>query len=69
MKKNMGTADRMIRILIAAIVIILFISHVITGTLGIVLVAIAAIFLLTSFIGVCPLYSLFGFSSTRVRKA
>ncbi|HSM63403.1 MAG TPA: DUF2892 domain-containing protein [Gillisia sp.] len=60
MKKNMGTADRIIRLIIAAIVGILFFTDTISGTLGIVLLALAVIFVLTSFIGFCPLYAPFG---------
>ncbi|MGV3658276.1 MAG: YgaP family membrane protein [Chitinophagaceae bacterium] len=60
MKKNMGMADRLIRLLIAAVVFILFFTDVIAGTWAYVLVALAAIFLLTSVVGFCPLYKLFG---------
>ncbi len=68
MKKNMGNADRMVRIIIAAIVAILFFTNVITGTLGIVLLALAGIFVLTSLISFCPLYAPFGISTCK-RKA
>ncbi len=60
MKKNMGNTDRIIRVVIAIIFAALYIMEVVTGTLGIVLVAIAAIFLLTSFVSFCPLYAPFG---------
>ncbi len=63
MKKNMGAADRILRILIAIVIGILYFTHVVTGTLGIVLMVIAAIFLLTSIISVCPLYSMLGIST------
>jgi len=63
MKKNMGNADRIIRILIAAVIAILFAANIITGTLGIVLLVVAGVFLLTSFLGFCPLYLPFGISS------
>ena len=56
MKKNMGTADKVIRILVAIVIATLFFTNVLTGTLGIVLLILAAVFLLTSFIGFCPLY-------------
>ena len=56
MKKNMGAADRIIRVIIAAAIAVLYFTDVITGTLGIVLLVLAGIFLLTSFVGVCPLY-------------
>ena len=56
MKKNMGTADRIIRIIIAVIVAILFFTDIISGTIAIILLALSAIFILTSVIGLCPLY-------------
>lgn len=66
MKTNMGTADRIIRSIIAAVIIALYFTNVISGTLGIVLIAGAVIFLLTSFISFCPLYLPFGISTKRV---
>jgi len=60
MKKNMGSADRIIRVIIAAIVVILYATNIINGTLGIVLLAFAGIFVLTSLISFCPLYLPFG---------
>lgn len=56
MKKNMGTIDRVVRIVVAIAVLALFLTHVIAGPLAIVLGVIAAVFVLTSFVGVCPLY-------------
>ena len=60
MKKNMGTVDKVIRILVAIVIAILFFTNVISGTLGIVLLVLAAIFLLTSVVSFCPLYLPFG---------
>lgn len=68
MKRNMALADRIIRIIIAAVVAYLYFTGTLTGTLGIVLLVLAAIFLLTSFIGSCPLYSVFGISTCKVKK-
>jgi hypothetical protein len=65
MKKNMGSADKMIRTLIAVIIAVLYFSNVITGTAGIVLMVLAAVFLLTSFISFCPLYTIFGISTKK----
>ena len=65
MKKNIRTADRLIRILIAGVIVALYMGHVINGTLAIVLLAVSAIFILTSFIGVCPLYLPFGIRTTK----
>lgn len=63
MKKNMGTADRIIRIIIAAVAISLFLTDVVAGTPGIILVALGGIFLLTSLVSICPLYLPFGAST------
>lgn len=60
MKRNLGTADKIIRVIIAAIVAILYFTNVITGTTGIVLLAIAALLLITSLVSFCPLYALLG---------
>lgn len=60
MKINMGGADRIIRVLIAVAIAILFFTEVVTGTLGIVLLVVGAVFLLTSVVGFCPLYAPFG---------
>ena len=60
MKHNMGTADRLVRVLVAVVILALFMNGNIHGLLSYVLLAIAAIFLLTSVFGTCPLYSLFG---------
>jgi hypothetical protein len=63
MKKNMGTFDKVIRILVAVVVVILYFTHVISGVLAIVLLALSAIFVLTSLISFCPLYLPFGINT------
>jgi hypothetical protein len=68
MKKNMGNTDRMVRVLIAAVVAVLYFTGVISGTIGIVLIALAAIFLLTSLVSFCPLYAPFGISTCQVKE-
>ncbi|HEX5624764.1 MAG TPA: DUF2892 domain-containing protein [Saprospiraceae bacterium] len=65
MIKNMGSTDKMIRVVVAVVFIILFATKVVTGTLGVVLLAFAGIFLLTSLIGFCPLYYPFGISTCK----
>lgn len=60
MTKNMGSADRIIRVIIAAIVGILYFTGTISGTIGIVLLVLAGVFILTSMISFCPLYAPFG---------
>lgn len=63
MKKNMGTADRIIRLIIAAVIVTLFFTNVITGTLGIILLVLSGIFAITSFVSFCPLYTIFGMNT------
>lgn len=57
MKKNMGNTDRGVRIVLALVIAALYYFKVIEGTLAYILLALAVIFLITSFAGVCPLYS------------
>jgi hypothetical protein len=68
MKKNMGTADRVIRFIIAAVIGVLYYTGTISGTLGIVLLVLAGVFLLTSFVSFCPLYAPFGLSTCATKK-
>lgn len=68
MKKNMGNTDKLIRLIAALLIVVLYYTNVISGTLAIVLFVVAAIFAVTSFINFCPLYSLFGISSRKKDK-
>ncbi len=68
MKKNMGSIDKIIRIIIAVAIVALFLTHVISGTLGIILLVLASIFVLTSFISFCPMYLPFGISTRKKEK-
>lgn len=63
MKKNMGSADRVIRLVIAAVAAFLFFNGTLSGTFGIVALVVAVIFTLTSVLGSCPIYSLLGLST------
>ena len=65
MKKNMGTIDRVFRVLVAAAIIVLYLTNIISGIVAIILLAIAAIFILTSFISFCPLYYPFKISTKK----
>jgi len=65
MTKNMGNADRVIRTLLAVVVAYLYFTGRIAGTLGIILLIMAVVFVLTSFVGWCPAYQLFGFSTRK----
>ena len=68
MKQNMGNTDRIIRILVATILATLFLTHAVTGVLGYILFGIAVIFVITSFLSICPLYSLLGINTCKVPK-
>jgi hypothetical protein len=68
MKKNMGTADRVIRVILAAIFAFLYFNGTVTGTVGIVLVVLGAVFALTSLVSFCPLYAIFGIRTCPVEK-
>lgn len=63
--KNMGTADRIIRLILAAIFVVLYLLGYVSGTLGLVLLVLAAIFVVTSIFSFCPLYTLFGISTCK----
>ncbi|MDY6847452.1 MAG: DUF2892 domain-containing protein [Chloroflexota bacterium] len=65
MKKNMGSTDKIIRIALAVLVAILYFTNVISGTWAIILGVLAIVFLVTSLVGVCPLYQLFGISTRK----
>ncbi|MEI6853861.1 MAG: DUF2892 domain-containing protein [Bacteroidota bacterium] len=60
MKKNMGIIDRVIRVLIAVAVAVLYFAGILSGTLAIILLILSGIFILTSLFGMCPLYMPFG---------
>lgn len=68
MKKNMGNIDRIIRILVAIIIAVLVFTNIISGTLGIVLLILAGVFVLTSLISFCPLYTLVGINTCPKHK-
>lgn len=63
MKKNMGTIDKVFRILVAIVIAVLYFTNQISGTTAIVLLMLAGIFIVTSFISFCPLYYPFGIST------
>ena len=59
----MSNGDRMIRLIIAAVIAALYFTGTLTGTVAIVLLVLAGIFVLTSFVGYCPVYALFGWNT------
>lgn len=61
----MGSADKVIRLLLAAVIILLFILNVVSGILGYVLLAFAFIFIVTSMVSFCPLYTIFGIKTCK----
>ncbi len=65
MKRNMGIADRVIRVALAALVAVLVPLGLLTGAAAIVLGIVGAIFLVTGIVGTCPLYLLLGISTRR----
>ena len=65
MKKNMGTIDRVVRVILAVVVVVLYSAGMISGTAAIILGILAVIFLLTSMVGFCPLYAPFGISTMK----
>lgn len=68
MKQNMGSADRVIRVLLAAVVALLYLTDQITGTAALVLGLFAVIFIATSAIGFCPLYAPFKLSTRKAEN-
>lgn len=68
MKKNMGSVDKIIRLIIAAVLGFLYYNETLTGTMGIVAVVIAGVFASTSLVGFCPLYTLIGVNTCSVKK-
>lgn len=67
MKKNMGSADRVTRLIIAAVLLILYFTNIISGTIGIIALVIAIVFALTSVVNFCPLYTLLGINTCKTK--
>lgn len=65
MKTNMGSADRLIRIVLAIVFAALYFTGTVTGTFGIVLLVLGGVFLATSAISFCPLYTLIGVNTCK----
>ncbi len=68
MKKNMGIADKLVRVLIAAVIGILYYLDKIEGSLALILMAVAIILLITSLINFCPLYRILGINTCKIKK-
>ncbi|MBL7953547.1 MAG: DUF2892 domain-containing protein [Flavobacteriales bacterium] len=67
MKPNMGTTDRILRTIVAVVIALLYFTGIIPGTLGIVLLVLAVVFLATSMMGFCPLYAPFGIRTCKTK--
>ena len=67
MKKNMGGLDKAIRLVVAVVLAVLYFTNTITGTFALIAVIAAAIFTLTSIISFCPLYTLLGINTCKVK--
>lgn len=67
MKPNMGSTDRILRTVVAGVIAFLYFTGVIPGTLGIVLLVLAVVFLATSLMSFCPLYAPFGISTCKTK--
>lgn len=68
MKNNVGNIDRIIRLLLSVVLVILWFTGTLTGTIGIVALVLAGVFTLTAAIGFCPLYAIFGMNTCPAKK-
>lgn len=64
----MGSTDRIVRLIVAAVLSILYFMEVLTGTIGVIALVVAAIFLITSFVSFCPTYLPFGISTCKTKE-
>lgn len=68
MKKNVGIIDKVVRLMLAALIVVLYFSNVITGTWGIVLLIAAGLLVVTSAVSLCPLYLLLGINTMKKKE-
>jgi hypothetical protein len=68
MKKNMGLTDKIIRIALAIVFSILYFTGTVSGVLGIILLLLGGVFILTSFVSFCPLYTFFGINTCKIKN-
>ena len=68
MKKNMGLTDRVSRVIVAIFIAVLYFTHIITGTLALLLLVLTAVFIVTSLFSFCPLYFPFGITTNKKSK-
>lgn len=65
MKSNIGSTDKIIRILLAIVIAVLYFTKVISGTTGIILLALGVILLLTALINFCPIWAMLGINTEK----
>lgn len=65
LNKNMGQADRIIRLALATLFAVLYFTGIVSGALGIILLVLAVVFVLTSIVAFCPLYAAFKLSTRK----
>lgn len=65
MKPNLSTLDRVIRVVVAALLAYLYFGGIVTGAFGIVLLVLGTVFVLTAIVSYCPLYAMFKFSTLK----
>jgi hypothetical protein len=68
MKKNMGGLDKVIRLIIALVAGLLVYLEIVDGAVAYILLTITGIFVITSLIGFCPLYGVFGINSCKTKQ-
>jgi len=68
MKKNIGSVDKVVRLVLALVGILLAFTKVVTGTWAIIVLIIAAVLIVTSLIGYCPLYVLLGINTLKKKE-
>ncbi|MBA4850634.1 DUF2892 domain-containing protein [Emticicia sp. BO119] len=66
--KNLGKIDRIIRLMVSVVLIVLYYTDVVSGTWGILAMVVASIFVVTSLVSFCPLYTIFGINTCSVKK-
>jgi hypothetical protein len=69
MKKNMGNIDRITRVLVALLIAVLYFMNIVSGTFAIIIMVLAGIFILTSVLGFCPLYTLFRLNTCKTKES
>ncbi len=68
MERNMGSLDKIMRLIAAVVVIVLYFLNVISGTVAITLLVVSGIFIITAFLNFCPLYLPFGINTHKTEK-